>query len=226
MDLRGPMRQSGPAREVSAKIAVRHRQSRGIAIFVKEATGVALAAAPGLCGFAGARPKPMPVLALFSFLTAKAGIDIRVSDDNGSQVFTPARALALPAVATRPAKPEQPDFDRPQTEVRLIDLAWARSGDKGDIANIGVIARHPAYLPYLWHRLNEAHIRAVFAHVLTGKVEHFLLPGTASINIVLHGALGGGGTSSLRNDPLGKGFAQLLLAAPISIDSRLIEATG
>lgn len=219
----GPMRQSGPAREVSAKIAVRHPQSRGIAAFVKEATGVGLAAAPGLCGFAGARPKPMPVLALFSFLTPKAGIDIRVSDEDGSQVYAPARGLALPAVIIRPVDPEQPGFDGPQTKVPLINLAWARSGDKGDIANIGVIARQPAYLPYLWYGLNEAHIRAVFSHVLTGQIERFLLPGTGSINIVLHGALGGGGTSSLRNDPQGKGFAQLLLATPIRVACSLKE---
>jgi len=63
----------------------------------------------------------------------------------------------------------------------------------------------------------------VFGHFLRGGIERFYLPGSQSMNILLHGVLGGGGTSSLRNDPQGKGYAQLLLAAPIRVPATLAE---
>jgi len=222
----GALRQSPASREVTIKIAVRHEKAKGIAAFVKEATGLGLAAPPGLCGFAGARPRPSPVLALFSFLTPKEDVAIGITDDTDTLEFRPAPGSACPAPTIRPAAPERPLVTGTDIDVPLVNLAWARSGDKGNTANIGVIARRPEYLPYLWHGLDEAHIRAVFGHVLEGSVERFLLPGSASINILLHRALGGGGTSSLRNDPQGKGFAQLLLAAPIRVDSRVMKGTG
>lgn len=221
----GALRQSGLAREVAVKIAVRHDEAAGVAAFVKEATGLGLAAPPGLSGFAGARPGPSPVLALFSYLMPKADIVTRIADAAGERLFAPEPAGHLPAPIIRPAAPEVPVVTGTCVEVPLIDLAWARSGDKGDSANIGVIARRPELLPCLWHGLDESHIRAVFGHVLTGRIERFLLPGSHSINLLLHGALGGGGTRSLRNDPQGKGFAQLLLAAPVRIDSTLLKGT-
>ena len=101
--------------------------------------------------------------------------------------------------------------------VPLIKLALARSGDKGDNANIGVIARRPEYLPWIWHGLDEATLGHLFGHFLTGKIERFYLPGTSSMNILLHRILGGGGTSSLRNDPQAKGYSQLVLAHEIEI---------
>lgn len=219
----GALRQTGPAREVAAKIAVTHPQARGVAVFLREATGLGLAAPPGLSGFAGARPKPSPVMALFSYLTSKAEVDINVADADGSTAFSPAQHAPAPAPILRPAAPAIPRPNGTPTELPLVDLAWGRSGDKGDIANIGLIARNPDYLPWIWQGVDEAMLRRVFGHFLRGRVERFLLPGTASVNILLHGALGGGGTSSLRNDPQGKGFAQLLLAAPVAIDATLVR---
>jgi Acyclic terpene utilisation family protein AtuA len=220
----GDLRQSGAAREVVLKLAARHPQALGITALLQEATGLGLAGPPGLSGFAGTRPRPSPVLALFSCLTPKSDIAVRISDAAGTRDFVPA---AAPLEAPPPSRPATPPALRrgKMTEVALIDLAWARSGDKGDMANIGVIARHPDYLPCLWHGLDEAHLRRVFGHVLQGRVARFLLPGTASLNILLHGVLGGGGTSSLRNDPQGKGFAQLLLAAPLRINADLLKAS-
>ena len=108
------------------------------------------------------------------------------------------------------------------TERRLEDLAWARSGDKGDKANIGVIARHPAYLPYIWDALGEDVIGARFADFLKGGIDRYYLPGTYSMNILLHDVLGGGGVASLRNDAQGKSFAQILLATPVKVPAGLI----
>ncbi len=111
----------------------------------------------------------------------------------------------------------------PLARVPLERLAWARSGDKGDNANIGVIARRPEYLPYLWAALTTERVAACFAHFLRGRVERFLLPGLPAINFLLHEVLGGGGIASLRSDPQGKGYAQLLLGELIDVPSALLE---
>lgn len=227
----GALRASAPVRELVVKIAVRHPEAHGVATFLKEATGLGLAAPPGLGGFAGARPKPSPVMALFSFLTPKSDATVRIEDDRGTDVFTPspmpAPAAAPPAAAPpAPAPPAAPGLHGRLIEVALIDLAWGRSGDKGDIANIGLLARHSDYLPYIWHGVNEPMLRRVFGHFLQGPIERFLLPGCAGVNIVLHSVLGGGGTSSLRNDPQGKGYAQLLLAAPVAIGADVMKGAA
>ncbi|MEM6938142.1 MAG: terpene utilization protein AtuA, partial [Pseudomonadota bacterium] len=109
-------------------------------------------------------------------------------------------------------------------QVPLIKLAVGRSGDKGNNANIGVLARRPEYLPHIWGALTEQVVRDGFAHFIEGPVERFLLPGSHSINFLLHDVLGGGGIASLRNDPQGKGYAQLLLDFPIAVPAALAEA--
>ena len=99
----------------------------------------------------------------------------------------------------------------PQQRVRLIQLAWARSGDKGDMSNIGVVARRPEWLPLIWNRLTPEVVQAYFKHLVHGPVERFHLPGISAINYLLHQALDGGGPASSRIDPLGKGMGQMLL---------------
>ncbi len=105
----------------------------------------------------------------------------------------------------------------PQIEVPLVRLAWARSGDKGNTANIGVIARRPEWLPLLWARLTPQAVHAHLAHLVHGPVERFHLPGISAMNFLLHDALDGGGPASRRMDPLGKGLAQMLLDMPVRV---------
>jgi hypothetical protein len=109
--------------------------------------------------------------------------------------------------------------------VPLIALAWARSGDKGNNSNIGVIARKAEYLPIIRSALTPQAIASYFAHHLEGQgdnqVERYEVPGIRAINFVLHDVLGGGGIASLRNDPQGKGFAQMLLDFPVPVDVKL-----
>ena len=218
----GARRAAGPAREVAAKIAVRHPDAAGVAVFVKEATGLGLATAPGLSGFAGARPRPSPVLALFSYLTPREDVAVRIET---SQRVRTCRHPPSPG-AGAPVRPDPPAPVTPgdAVTVPLIALAFARSGDKGDNANIGVIARRPEFLSYIWQSLDEPAIRAAFAHFGVGRIERFHLPGSHAMNVVLHNVLGGGGTSSLRNDPQGKGYGQLLLTLPVRIDQTLAGA--
>jgi hypothetical protein len=107
-------------------------------------------------------------------------------------------------------------------DVPLVRLAWARSGDKGDTANIGVIARHPMLLPLLAEQLTEAAVRSWLAHLVSGRVTRYEVPGIHAFNFVCEQALGGGGMASLRNDPLGKGMAQMLLSMPVRVPTALL----
>ena len=88
-----------------------------------------------------------------------------------------------------------------------------------------MIARDARYLPWLCAALTPQRVQARYAHFLQGRVDRFLLPGLPAINFVLHDVLGGGGIASLRSDPQGKGYAQLLLDEPIEIPRALLETT-
>ena len=134
----------------------------------------------------------------------------------------PSPSLSEPSEAQVPVWAEPAE---PQQRVRLIQLAWARSGDKGDMSNIGVVARRPEWLPLIWNRLTPEVVQAYFKHLVHGPVERFHLPGISAINYLLHQALDGGGPASSRIDPLGKGMGQMLLdielLVPISVAAHL-----
>lgn len=220
----GAARSIGEPREVTVKLAAKHDSAAGIGTLFKETVGLALAAPPGLTGFAGGRPKPSPVVRLFSMLIPKSVVDIVVESEGGAMACNDPEGTAFDPVALRrPPFPELPAEHEACVDVALEKLAWARSGDKGNKANIGVIARRPDYLPWIWAALDEAAVAARFAHFLEGGVERFLLPGLPAINFLLHDVLGGGGVASLRNDPQGKGYAQLLLEHPIPVPASLAE---
>ena len=99
--------------------------------------------------------------------------------------------------------------------VRLLDLAHARSGDKGDTANVGLIARRPAHYAHLAKHVTAARVARHFKGLITGKVERFELPNLGALNFLLHGALDGGGTISLKTDAQGKVFSTALLRMEI-----------
>ena len=108
----------------------------------------------------------------------------------------------------------------------LIDLAWARSGDKGDAFNIGVIARKPEYLPWIRAALSPDAMMTWFAHEFEGgknpAVLRYDLPGMNAVNLHFLDALGGGQFASLRLDPLAKGKAQQLLDMPVKVAVGLV----
>ena len=102
-------------------------------------------------------------------------------------------------------------------KVRLLDVAHARSGDKGDTANVGVIALDPAWYPLLERELTAARVAAHFQGMITGAVERFELPNLRALNFLLHGALDGGGTISLKTDAQGKVFSTALLRMVLDV---------
>jgi hypothetical protein len=221
----GAAREVGPVREVDVKIAAKHPSAKGVGVFLKEMVGMALTAPPGLSGFAGARPKPSPVVRLFSMLVPKQDVAVTVETATGSASITPhSGAVFDPAAIVRPALAETPS-SADMVEVALESLAWGRSGDKGDKANIGVIARHPDFLPWIARSVTEQRVAQFFAHFLepgqARPVERFLMPGPPAFNFLLHEVLGGGGVASLRIDAQGKGYAQLLLGLPVAVPAEL-----
>lgn len=226
----GDFSQVSSSREVVMKIAAKHPDTIGIGILLKEAVGLGLATPPGLSGFAGSRPAPSPVVRLFSCTAAKAKIHVQIAlgDDTVSCDEVHGETLDTAAI-TRPDIPAS-TASADMIEVPLIALAWGRSGDKGNKANIGIIARDSEYLPYICEALTAAVVRERFAHFLadTSKdsVERFILPGAHAINFLLHDVLGGGGVASIRNDPQGKGYAQLLLSCPIAVPATIAEAVS
>ena len=107
-------------------------------------------------------------------------------------------------------------------KVLLLRIAHARSGDKGDTANVGVIARREEYYPFLRTELTAERVKAHFAGIVEGPVERFELPNLWALNFLLHGALGGGGTLSLKNDAQGKTLSSAMLRMEVDIPPTII----
>jgi hypothetical protein len=102
-------------------------------------------------------------------------------------------------------------------KVRLLDIAHARSGDKGDTANVGLIALKPEWYPILAKYVTLERVEQHFRGVITGDVERFELPNLKALNFLLHGALDGGGTLSLKTDAQGKVFSTAMLRLVLDV---------
>ena len=215
------------SREVAVKVGCRHSDRRAADLLMRELSGVGLGAPPGFCAFAGTRPKSSPVIRLFSALVDRSLADIKIHtaaqvlpstmSSSTSAALRQVEQIAVPSIATQAAG------DTTVIEVPLERLAWARSGDKGDKANIGVMARHPDFLPWIAAVLAEEYVASRFAHFMASpEIDRFFLPGLPALNFLLHHALGGGGVASLRNDPQAKGYAQILLDTPVAIPEALL----
>ncbi|THH38013.1 DUF1446 domain-containing protein [Aliishimia ponticola] len=212
--------------EVSVTAAVQHQDAAAVGMFLKDLIGGALATPPGLHFFTGAgRPKPSPVVALHSSLVPVNVPKISVTLDGARVDYSPAETAAPSDLPPAPGPETVDPHAQEMTTLPLEALAVARSGDKGDAANIGVMARVPAYLPWIWAALTPEAVAATFGQELEGSVDRYYLPGSHAMNIVLHQVLGGGGVSSLRNDSQGKGFAQRLLHVPIPLPAHLVPNT-
>lgn len=111
-------------------------------------------------------------------------------------------------------------------KIQLVHLAHARSGDKGDTANVGVIAYDEAHYDLLREQLTSAAVKEHFGSMVKGDVERFELPNLGALNFLLHGALGGGGTMSLMNDAQGKVFSTGLLRMQVEVPDDVAEAVA
>ncbi|WP_460134940.1 acyclic terpene utilization AtuA family protein [Pseudomonas sp. S1_E04] len=218
----GAHAQRHDCREVVLKLAVRHPSKQALVLFAREIAQAATGMAPGLTGIVGGRPTVYPLIRLFSFLIDKCACEVQI-DFQGERHACPLPAVHALGTPVAPIDPPRPQ-GRADASVPLVKLAVARSGDKGNHSNIGVIARQPEYLPWIAEALTPAVIVDWMSHVLDplhGRVERWYLPGSHSLNFLLENALGGGGIASLRIDPQGKAFAQQLLEIPIAVPQHI-----
>jgi hypothetical protein len=222
----GPHGRRQDSREVVIKLAVRHPRKEALLLFSREIAQAATGMAPGLTGLVGGRPTVYPVIRLFSFLVDKRActLDVKLAGER-HPVALPATDTFTPEALTEAIEPA-PALGPADASVPLIKLAVARSGDKGNHSNIGVMARQPEYLPWIAEALSSSALADWMGHVLDpqlGRIQRWYLPGSHSLNFLLENALGGGGIASLRIDPQGKAFAQQLLEFPVPVPRALAD---
>ncbi|MBJ9426047.1 acyclic terpene utilization AtuA family protein [Acinetobacter seifertii] len=213
------------SREVVVKTAVKHMFKEACMFFASEIAQASTGMAPALAGIVGGRPKASPVIKLFSFLIDKNQINVEIDFDGSRYPVEIPRGTSTEQFNTLAAG-ESAIYQGNEIEVPLIEIAHARSGDKGNHSNIGVIARKAEYLPWIRAALTEQTVASYMQHVLDaekGRVIRYELPGLNALNFMLENALGGGGVASLRIDPQGKAFAQQLLDMPVKVPAHLLE---
>ncbi|RKJ95659.1 acyclic terpene utilization AtuA family protein [Alicycliphilus denitrificans] len=210
----GPHRRVADSREIVLRIAARHRDRRALAFLQKEASSAGTSMGPGTRSHFGGRSDVQSIIRTASFLLPKAAaaVQVQVAPDEAPMAVEATDAAAAPAAPNPPAATATAAAATgPTVRIALGRIAHGRSGDKGDDANIGLMARDPKWLPVLRGQLTAERVLQYFAHLVQGPVQRYELPGLGAFNFVLRRALGGGGSCSLRSDPLGKCYAQMLL---------------
>jgi len=231
----GPQSRMQDSREVLLRLVVVHTDPKCLELFARELGSVGISFAPGTTGIYTGRPKPTPQIRLFTFFVDKTLLDAPVVKVGGGEGFTvaiPAGSDAGATAANHPAPGKSAAGavattaalgDAETITVPLLRLALARSGDKGDSANIAIIARHPAYVDVIRREVTSARLLEHFAHLVAGPVERFEAPGLHAFNFLLQQALGGGGMASLRIDPQGKAYGQMALEMPVQVPLALLR---
>ena len=223
----GPHARASQAREVVLRLSATHVRKEALQLLAREVAPAGTSWAPGTTGFGGGRASASPSIRQYAFLLDKSHVRpvMHLGGQATDIAVPPGSGDALRAVVARSA-PSAAQADPADAadcvEVPLIRMAFARSGDKGDISNIGIIARHPEWLPVLRAQLTEVAVAGWLAHLVKGKVTRHEVPGIGAFNFVCESALGGGGMATLRNDSLGKGMAQIVLGMPVRIPVRLL----
>lgn len=215
----------GGGREVICKLIVDHPDKEGAEIFSREQwagiSGMSVGTSINLA------TQVTPMTGVFLFLIEKEGITPTVSLGGDTQGIVVAKGSTTSESACVPKRVASlPPLTEAMT-VDLVDLAWARSGDKGHLFNVAVIARQPEYLPYLRAALTPEAVSDWYVHLgpegQPPRVEPFEAPGLNALNFVVHDALTGGINASTRLDPAAKGMAQMLLRFPIQVPTALAQ---
>ena len=194
------------AKEVVVWSSVRHQKKQAIELWAKEIAGASTGMAPGFTTLLGGRPRPTPILRFSPFFFPKDLVDININD---SKFISSTSNFSESQPASDPETKRVAVIEG-DCSYRLGELAYLRSGDKGNSANLGVICRSADLYDILDSRLSSEVVRGYFSHLGDNlKVTKYNLPGISAFNFVLENALGGGGIASLRSDPQGKAFGQV-----------------
>lgn len=217
----GGQRRRDAAREAVMWLSVRHQDRKALDLFGREIAAAGTSWAPGTAGGVGGRPSPSPSIKQYAFLLPKQRLSPTVVMDGMRSVVVIPEFAPGAAAAAVPVEPVSVPAGT-TVEVPLIRIAHGRSGDKGDIANIGLVARRTELLGVLRQQVTEARVKDYLSHLVKGRVTRYDLPGFDAVNLVCEQALGGGGMASLRYDPLGKSMAQILLTMPVQVPEQLL----
>jgi hypothetical protein len=232
-----PLAKSEPG-EVLVQFAVRDQDERKITTrFAPQLVPRVLGTVPGISYIADqGRPRVSEVIAFWPALVSRSAVKQRViigdqdipvpdqaPDGQGQGLRVEGQAFQ-PSRLTLDSRPSTLPVSDRTVRVPLLKLCLARSGDKGDTANIGVIARSEAIYAWMLEHLTPSFVERHFDDVCKGGVERFLLPNLLAMNFLLYQSLGGGGTLSLLLDAQGKTYAQYLLAAEVEVPEGLIDA--
>jgi hypothetical protein len=211
------------SREVIARIVIEHDEKRGADLFWREQNSAIMTMSVGTSIPLGGMSQP--ITHLYSFLIDKDEIAMSVTVDGETRPFArPETATFEPSMIVRPVidAPAPADAD---AALPLVALAWARSGDKGNLFNVAVIARRPEYLPYIRAALTPQVLADWYRHFLTesrqDRVDRYEVPGINALNFVVHDSLAGGINASPRLDSAAKGMAQQLLEIPVAVPAAL-----
>jgi len=210
-------------KEVVLRVVVTHVQKEALIVFSKELAQAVTGMPAGVINYLGGRPRVSPSIHLYSFLFAKKQVTTILKMNNTTTnlpLYPPQYFDRLNK--SNPIKKSK-SLPKPNYITPLINLAYARSGDKGDHANIGIIARKERYFDYIDNALDTFSISQYFQHVIKGNIYKWNLPGINGINFLLKNSLGGGGMASLNLDPQGKAYAQQLLEYPIPVTKEIFD---
>ena len=229
-DTFGAQSRPDTATEAVVKIGVRHGKREALEVFAGEFAPFGLVA-QGMTGVFAGRPRPAPVFRVFHLLADKSTTPVRVRIDGDSLPVEVAVGTADACLSTPPLTSvgaaagggEAPTADA--VTVPLRHIAYGRSGDKGDKANIGLMARRPEYVAIIREQVTADRVAKFFAHYAPGSVRGWELPGLNAFNFLIDAVLGGsGGTSTLRYDPQGKSYAAMLLTIPVTVPADVLSA--
>lgn len=216
---------SGEPSEVILALSVRDQDAGKIdERFAKQIVPKVLSTVPGITYMAeGGRPRPSGVIGYWPALIARDQVVVEARCGDAVVAVPQAAPAGTPLQFSAAAVAADVPSGGKTVTVPLSRLCLARSGDKGDTCNVGVLGRSPAVFAWMRETLTVEFVKARFREVCHGAVERFEVPNLLALNFLLHESLGGGGTLSLLLDPQGKTFAQYLLATPVEVDARLLE---
>jgi hypothetical protein len=223
----GPLAPPVDPPEVLLRLSVRDPDKEKIERFSKLVPAVILSGPPGVA-VTGGRPQAQEVVAYWPALAPRDRVKPVLITRDGERALdwpTPLAQPQRPAALPRPVWPRAKGATK-RVRVPLSALAHARSGDKGDTCNIGVIARAPEIYPWLRRLLTANLVKRRFKGICQGRVERHEVPNLWALNFLLHESLGGGGTVSLRLDAQGKTMSHALLALEVDVPRALVDAAA
>ena len=222
---------AGETNEIYLRFGVQDHDLNKINDFSKALPALILAGPSGMAVSTRGRPRPQQVVAYWPALMRRDGVAAKVltMDTAGAEDFSQISfevrgEVGEPCRSDEPRrKPAAPRAKGALKEVKLRRLAYARSGDKGDMCNVGVLARSPEAYVWLHQNLTAARVKKFFGDRVLGKVTRYTLDNLQGLNFLLDEALGGGGTTSLLVDPQGKTMSQALLEMKVKVPAGLLR---